>query len=128
MEHVHVMVIEDDPAIRELILETVSEEGYTVVGVESGREALTVITASVPRLILLDRHLGDTDAARLLPALRTRLRLTNTPVVLMSASSTVQAEALELEADGALAKPFTLEELLTCVTSFLSEESQEHRA
>lgn len=117
MDFPDVLVIEDDAAIRELIIEALTDEGYVVLGLAGGRAALT--TAAAPRLILLDRHLGDSDGGEVLAALRRSCARPGAPVVLMSASSTVHTEAAELRADGALAKPFQLDALLACVGEFL---------
>lgn len=118
-----VVVIEDDDAIRELMIETLSEEDYAVVGVSCGQDAAAAVAATLPRLILLDRHLGDCDAQQVLMALRERPFLAQIPVVLMSASSTVHDEAAALATEGALAKPFQLVTLLACVAAFLKQPS-----
>jgi CheY-like chemotaxis protein len=112
-----VVVIEDDTSIRELILETLLEEGYDVTGVSNGRGAVAIVTTITPQLILLDRHLGDADAAYVLTTLRAEPSLTHIPVILMSASATVHDEAAALGVEEALAKPFTLENLVYCVAS-----------
>jgi CheY-like chemotaxis protein len=116
-----VVVIEDDAAIRELIVEALGEEGYVAVGLLGGTDATPLIAAAPPRLILLDRHLGDCDAQVVLAALRATPFLASIPVVLMSASATVYEEALALGTAGALAKPFQLEALAACVATFLAQ-------
>jgi CheY-like chemotaxis protein len=123
-----VVVIEDDTSIRELILETLLEESYDVIGVSHGRGAVATVAATNPQLVLLDRYLGDADAAYVLTTLRAHPSLTHIPVVLMSASATVHEEAAALGVAGALAKPFTLESLVHCVASLVPRPLHQRQA
>lgn len=116
-----VVVIEDDAAIRELIVEVLREEGYLAVGLLGGANATPLLAEAPPRLILLDRHLGDCDAQQVLAALRMAPFLASIPVVLMSASATVYQEAAALGTAGALAKPFQLEDLAACVATWIAQ-------
>lgn len=128
MASFRIVVVEDDASISELIDETLTDEGYEVVRVARGRGAAAVVAATMPQLILLDRHLGDCDAAHVLADLRTRPSLSHIPVVLMSASATVYDEAVELGVTGALAKPFLLDTLAVCVTTYLPQAPLERSA
>jgi DNA-binding response OmpR family regulator len=118
-----VAVIEDDEAIRDLVVETLADEGYRVIGIPRGGEALATVLTTRPRLVLLDRHLGDRDGAAVLAELKRHQGLDHIPVVLMSASATVHTEAAELRADGVLAKPFQIDALIACVAAFLAQPS-----
>ena len=65
-----IAVVEDDDAIHALLLEVLGEHGYTVRGIACGREVVAALATNPPRLILLNRRLGDGDAAHVLAALR----------------------------------------------------------
>ncbi|GAB4448922.1 MAG: hypothetical protein OHK0015_53870 [Chloroflexi bacterium OHK40] len=114
-----VLVVEDDAAIRELVMETLIDEGYDVVSLSCGRAAMA--SPLIPKLVLLDRHLGDCDAGAVLAVVGRSWALSSVPVVLMSASSTVHTEAGELGVEGTLAKPFQLDALVACVRGFLDQ-------
>lgn len=114
-----IAVVEDDDAIRALLLEVLAEHGSTGRGIASGREVVAALSTTPPRLILLDRRLGDGDAAHVLAALRGTPFLRYLPVVLMSARATVADDAAAVEVAGALAKPFTAHGVLACVARFL---------
>lgn len=123
-----IVVIEDNASISELVDETLTDEGYEVFRVPRGRGAAEVVAATSPHLVLLDRHLGDCDAAHVLEDLRARPSLAHIPVVLMSASATVYSEAAELGVTGALAKPFLLDTLVACVATYMSQVLRERYA
>lgn len=122
------MVIGDDPAISELIDKTLTDEGYEVVRIPRGCGATAVAVATTPHLVLLDRRLGDCDAAHVLAELRTQPSLAHIPIVLMSASAMVSHEAAELGVTGILAKPFLLDTLIACVATFMPQASLERSA
>ena len=55
----HILVLEDDPAIRDLLQQMLTDEGYTVECACNGAEALAAVERSAPALVLLDLHLQD---------------------------------------------------------------------
>jgi len=65
-----ILVVEDDRVLRGSIVDTLSTEGYRVIGAHSGREALSVAVQNKPNLILLDLMLPDMDGITTLRELR----------------------------------------------------------
>ncbi len=109
-----VLVVDDDAAVREGLVEFLHDEGYAALGVENGRRALEVLeTMEAPRLILLDLMMPEMDGWQFL-AERAR-RSYATPVVLLSGLSFIR------DAPGVadfLCKPVNFEKLRDCLGRF----------
>jgi CheY-like chemotaxis protein len=109
-----VLVVEDDPSIREVLTTLLESDGYTVECASNGREALALIQEDVePCLILLDYNMPVMDGRTF------RLRqLQNgihprVPVVLYSADDSVKID--DLHVDAVLGKPIDFVQLLKLV-------------
>lgn len=106
-----ILVVEDDPSIGDMLEEALAKEGYRVQRAYSGTEALWVLSAGRPDLVLLDLMLPGLPGEALLE------RLQEIPVIVVSAKTDV-AGKIKLLRDGALdyvTKPFALPELLARV-------------
>jgi len=106
-----VLVIDDDPAIRRLLRNTLERADYQVVEAMNGREALVQATAQHPDAVLLDFGLPDRDGLGLIPLLRADA---NRVLLVVSAREATDEKvaALDLGADDYVTKPFDTEELL----------------
>ncbi len=113
MSHV-VLVVEDDPDIRQALLEIIEEHGFEAVGVNHGGEALAFLTRAteLPCLILLDLMMPVMNGAAFREAQRSDPRLASIPVVVLSAYSDVERHALGLDAVGIVRKPPNVRELV----------------
>ncbi len=109
-----ILVVDDDPEIRRFIEAALGDAGYAVRLAANGSEALAAVEAHHPDLILLDVRMPGVDGWQVLDALRSAAGA-QTPVVVMTASFTGQDQALRSGAQGYLAKPFELSDLLECV-------------
>ena len=104
----NILIVDDDIHINNLLNETLSGEGYTVLRAYSGTEALGVLDAQKPDLILLDLMLPGLSGEELLP------RIQNIPVIVVSAKADT-ADKVGLLLSGAadyVTKPFDMQELL----------------
>lgn len=111
----HILVVEDDPAIRESVSECLEDEGYSVVRAANGLEALRLLQAgSRPELILLDLHMPVMDGEELVAALRADETLGQIPVVLMTGSAPRAGTPVPV-ADVYLEKPFEIATLLAAI-------------
>jgi two-component system response regulator MprA len=110
-----VLVVDDDPGIRESVTEALSSEGYRVIEAGDGHEALRHLEALADRcVVLLDLAMPRMNGLELLSELSRRGRTERTPVVVMSAN--VQPGELDFpHVVGVLRKPFELDELLRWV-------------
>ncbi len=108
----HILIIEDDTHIGNMMEEALVKEGYQVSRAYSGTEALYVLSGSQPDLILLDLMLPGLSGEKLLPQIR------DIPVIVVSAKIDVN-DKVELLLGGAadyLTKPFEIKELLARIT------------
>ncbi len=111
----HVLVAEDDAALREAIVDTLRFGGCTVTAVENGAEALRRLERETPSLLLSDVQMRPVDGHELLR--QARARWPSVPVVLITAHGTIE-RAVRAMHDGAtdyLAKPFEADALLALV-------------
>jgi two-component system response regulator FlrC len=110
-----ILVAEDDPALREAIVDTLSFGGCAVTAVGNGREALAALEREQPSLLLSDVQMQPVDGHELLKSVRQRWP--SIPVVLITAHGTIE-RAVSAMQDGAadyLAKPFEADALLALV-------------
>ncbi|WP_372695800.1 sigma-54-dependent transcriptional regulator, partial [Immundisolibacter sp.] len=106
MSHAAVMVVEDDPALREALCDTLDLAGYRSLAAADGQAALAMLERERPALVVSDVQMQPMDGDALLQALRRRRP--DLPVVLMTAFGTIR-HAVQAVRDGAveyLAKPF----------------------
>jgi CheY-like chemotaxis protein len=112
-----VLVVDDDPDIRELVLQVLSDEGYEVLAAPNGRVALIFAAEHPPDLILLDYNMPVCDAPEFAAAYHLGPE-PHAPIVLITAATDVARRARELQATGALGKPFDLDALLAAVARY----------
>lgn len=106
-----ILVVEDDPSIRNLITTTLKTNDYRYVVAPSGSTAIMEATSHNPEIILLDLGLPDMDGVQVIQTVRA---WSNTPIIVISARSedNDKIHALDAGADDYLTKPFSVEELL----------------
>jgi len=120
-----VLVVDDEPNIRELLQLTLSHHGYAVRTAADGPAALAMVRQVTPDVIVLDVMMPKIDGISLLPLLR---RETDAPVIMLSAKGEVddRVEGLAHGADDYLSKPFEMAELLAHIDAKLRRPSIEH--
>ncbi|MFN7976893.1 MAG: response regulator transcription factor [Vicinamibacterales bacterium] len=117
----HVLVVEDDPHIRELVALHLGLEGLDTTLVGDGREALERLGASRFDLVVLDLMLPGVDGLTICRAMRRQGANTDTPVLMLTARGEEADKVLGLEtgADDYLAKPFGVREFVARVRALL---------
>jgi two-component system, OmpR family, response regulator len=112
------LLVEDDPALRTLMVRALKENGFSVQAAAAGAEMWTVFDNGPVDCILLDIMLPGTNGYDLCRALRQR---TNAPIIFVSAkgSETDRVVGLELGADDFIPKPFGTRELVARVRAVL---------
>jgi CheY-like chemotaxis protein len=113
--HAAVLVIDDDPDIRDALTDILESEGYSVAGAAHGGEALALLHTLTPELILLDLNMPVMNGFQFRTAQRRDPRLALIPTVVMSAIDRMQERLPELAIEEALAKPLDLGQLLAVV-------------
>lgn len=123
-----ILLVEDEPAVRELTADILRDGGYDVVEARDGQEALRVIDENVPfsehaAVVLLDLMLPKVSGLQVLTHLR-QTSAAATPVVAMSASGAHLSQAAMAGADATLAKPFDLGSLLDVIARYCSPQPE----
>src|SRR5581483_3296430 len=109
----HILVVDDDQAIRQVITMILESEDYEVATAADGLEALDRIAEAPPAVVLLDLQMPVLTGWDVINRLRDAG--TAVPVVVMTAGYRAQAEAAAHDAAGYLAKPFELDDVLSVV-------------
>ena len=112
----HVLVVDDEPDIRQTIADILASEGYSVATAANGRAALERIAERPPAVILLDLQRPVMSGWEVLEQLRQRE--IGIPVVFMTAGYRAHIEADRHHAQGHLGKPFEMDDLLHVVARF----------
>lgn len=111
-----VLVVDDDKAVRDVVLMTLLLEGYPVREAADGAEALQRIENEHPSLVVLDMQLPMLDGWGLARTLRARGL--DPPILVMTAGASAERAAEEIGAEGFIGKPFELLDLLAKVEAF----------
>jgi len=117
-----ILVVDDDPAIRESLSNELRASGYTTVTASDGREGVRVFESHAPDLVLTDLAMPRSDGFELISALRA---ISRTPVIVLSVrgNDADKIRALDLGADDFVTKPFSVPELLARVRAQLRRTS-----
>lgn len=123
-EKAHILVVDDDTRLRELLRKYLTDNGYVVDAAASAAEARTRLDSLVFDLIVLDVMMPGEDGLSLTRALRKHSRV---PILLLTAMSEVddRIKGFESGADDYLSKPFEPRELLLRIASILRRAPQE---
>lgn len=116
-----ILVVEDDAATREAVIETLSDQGYRAIGASNGRAALELLGGLSADLILLDLRMPVLDGWQLYLELKRNPELARVPVVIMSGVPIDAAKKARINSPlpGWLEKPFDAEELVGTVEKVL---------
>ena len=116
-----ILVVEDEPAILELISASLRHAGHAVVAAESAEEALLKVGVALPDLALIDWMLPGLSGVELARRLRLAERTRNMPVIMLTARSEEhdKVAGLEAGADDYMTKPFSPRELQARIKAVL---------
>jgi len=116
-----ILVVEDEPAIQELIAVNLKLAGHDVLLATSAEQARTMIDAELPDLVLLDWMLPGMSGLTLAKTLRRSERTRQLPIIMLTAKNTEQdmVDGLELGADDYITKPFSPKELIARIKAVL---------
>ena len=120
MTALRILIVDDDESIRDFISAALEDEGYEIVTALHGAAALEIIAHSPPSLILLDLRMPVMDGWTFARVYRERPR-PHIPIVVLTAAQDAAENAQQADADGYLAKPFGLIELLTLVSHYTQQ-------
>ncbi|MEU6164607.1 response regulator transcription factor [Streptomyces tanashiensis] len=123
----HLLVVDDEPTVRELLRTALSYTGFEVDAAATGQEALDLAAARTPDIVLLDVMLPDMDGFEVIRRLRAQPRLAlpgrggDVPVLFVTARDEREdrLHGLRLGGDDYVTKPFDLEELIARIHAVL---------
>ena len=119
-----VLVVDDEPAVTDLLAYNLRKSGYEVLLASDGRQALALASQTTPDLILLDLMIPEIDGLDVCRELR---RTSDVPVIMVTAlgEEIDRVLGLELGADDYICKPFSIRELLARIKAVLRRSQNE---
>lgn len=114
----HILVVDDNESIRELLTELLSHAGYVVTAVDDGIGAMTVLKKQVPDLIILDVMMPVIDGPHLIEVIRAadNPEMWQVPILICSASEKIDeilaSSEFNIAPEDCLRKPFEVTDLL----------------
>lgn len=114
-----ILIIEDEPNIRELVLYNLKTNGYDGISAEDGIMGITMVHREKPDLILLDIMLPEKNGFEICKELRDEGN--NTPIIMMTAKTeeSDKVTGLECGADDYISKPFGIREMMARIKAVL---------
>ena len=104
----NVLVVDDHPEIRDLMVKILERRGYRVSTASDGHDALTQFALARPDLVITDLSMPGLNGYQLCRLIR---GISSVPVLIMSAQKGVEEKAYEMGADAFVSKPFDMEAL-----------------
>ena len=122
-----ILIIEDDAALRQLLVQLLTDEGYVVLEAANGLRLVSYLRVHRPDLVLLDVCMSWLDGVELCRSLRRNPEFGRTPVCFLSARATPTdiQRGLDAGADSYLTKPVALETLLDSIARLTSASAAE---
>ena len=117
----HILVVEDEPAQREILKYNLTSEGFRVSEAANGEEALLMMAEDTPDVVVLDWMLPNVSGIEVCRQAKTRSETRNIPIIMLSARSEEvdRVRGLETGADDYVVKPYSVSELMARVRSQL---------
>ena len=122
----HIIYVEDDPEIVDLVSLILGPNGYKISGVFNGREGLQRIIAEKPDLVLLDLMVPELDGWEILQKLKSNDETSHIPVIVITAKAQPIDQAIGIhvaKVDAYLCKPFQPQDILDNVEKFLGKNN-----
>lgn len=115
-----VLVVDDDHAIREMLMEALEDAGYHVMSAENGHQALTQLrqVSTLPDVILLDLMMPMMTGWEFRKAQQADAQLAAIPVIVLSARPSMQHDEFMMTVDEFVQKPVDIARLLTIVARY----------
>lgn len=121
----HVLIVEDDPVLREALAETMTIAGHTYITAKDGKEALTLLELHNPAVILTDIRMDKLDGNQLLAEIHKKRP--GLPVILMTAFGSVEdaVNAIRHGAVDYLQKPFSAQVLTEKINQYIKVDADD---
>ncbi|MEO0127980.1 MAG: response regulator [candidate division WOR-3 bacterium] len=122
-----IVIIEDDPAILDLVRYNLEKNGFLVEGFANGFDGLNYLSKNPADLLILDLMLPDIDGFEICKELRAKQQTKNLPIIILTAKGEEvdRVLGLELGADDYIVKPFSPRELIARIKAILRRTTSE---
>ena len=122
----HILIVEDEPDIRELLNFTITRAGFDVIEAESAEDALPLLDRGAPELIIIDWMLPGMDGIDLAKKLRTDDVFGTIPIIMLTARGEEidKLRSFEAGVDDYVTKPFSPKELTARIKALLRRTGQ----
>ena len=120
----HIIYVEDDPEIVDLVSLILSRRGFVVTGVYNGREGLQRIIDEKPDLVLLDLMIPELDGWEIFQKLKNHEDTANIPIIIITAKSQPIDQVIGIhiaKVDAYICKPFHPQEILDSIETVLAK-------
>ncbi len=119
-----ILVVEDDPPVRNIVSQVLTDCGHQVLAAADGDTALNLLELASPDAILLDLYLPIMDGRRFMQAYQ-QTPGPHAPILVMTGAGYAAERAAALDAAGFLDKPFDLTELFAKVEELLGPSTRQ---
>ncbi|HLG76895.1 MAG TPA: response regulator [Ktedonobacteraceae bacterium] len=116
-----ILVVDDEPVIRDMMADILEVEGYTVEVTRNGREALEKLSRSDNYLVFLDLLMPVMDGRELCQQLNARPEVRMQHVVVIMSALDQLAQVSSLHIDETMPKPFVVDDVLRIIQSYMPE-------
>jgi two-component system phosphate regulon response regulator PhoB len=123
-----ILVVEDEPAIQELISYSLRQARHVVFGARSAEQAMEIVNDALPDLVLLDWMLPGMSGVEFARMLRRVTRTKTIPIIMLTARAeeSDKVAGLEIGADDYITKPFSTKELVARIRAVLRRRKPQH--
>ncbi len=127
---VKILVVDDDPDIRDILKLTLSEENYEVIEANDGEEALKAIATKSPDLVLLDYKIPKIDGRAVCRQVKKDLLLRHLPIIMVTGKGDTNDKVggIDAGADDYIVKPFEPKEFLARIRMILRRTERDLEA
>ena len=127
---VKILVVDDDPDIRDILNLTLSEENYEVIEAADGEEALRIITSKPLDLVLLDYRIPKVDGREVCRRIKKDLLMRHLPIIMVTGKGDINDKVggIDAGADDYVVKPFEPKELLARIRMILRRTERDLEA
>jgi len=127
---IRILIVDDDPDIRDILKLTLSEENYEVLEAQDGEEALKIIKSKPLNLVLLDYKIPKADGRQVCREVKKDLLLRHLPIIMVTGKGDIndRVDGIDAGADDYVVKPFEPKELLARIRMVLRHTERDLEA
>ena len=114
-----VLVVDDDPIIRDMMIDILDFEGYPISVARNGQEALDVLQGDENYLVFLDLMMPVMGGKEVCQALEAQPQLRNRHIIILMSAAHYLAEAASLNVNSTMPKPFSVDDVMDVIASFM---------